>query len=281
MSTTVEGYSNLASRIVAQNAEDFHIRAIGSDGDTLCVPVSFQMATDREAFGAGKATPTELANAAARLMALTPLRSDSELKDLIIGNRLGTDCSNFVFHAQAALHAVMFGTDYASTVYRDSVEVVELADSKSSWSTSDENLHHLASVSSVSVGWIAKAFDKDPQFVAGSSHLTSPDAAVHVEPSRVLPGDIVALTKLGHSATCHVGVVQGLKEVKQGYEVNLWHSLWQEDESLGGIRNDAMLIRRDGSFEYGWSTDAHDRMMPRIVRPAMLASHVAELNSVA
>lgn len=265
---TVGEYSHVVESVVTDTAASYHMLAADVQGGLLDVPCSYQIAEPGfRPFRAGKASGPELqaelnriVTEAADLDIELGLENAESLRKLLIQNGLGIDCSAFTYQALGQAHAQFDLPDYASTVFIPTEGIRNLHRTKDSWKAKDEqgNERPLSPVERqqlytqdvVTADWVADVFGKDPEFVMGSKHMVSPEAAIVVEPQDALPGDLIAFRKAGSGVVSHVAVIETVTLTgTDKVHLDFWHS-WHTRGFDSGLRPDHVTITDE---QFDWS----------------------------
>lgn len=262
-----EQYRHDARHAVIDTAQAFHLNAITNEGRQLEVPCSYQILEPGfRPFRAGKATAEELQAelddnlAQAAVRKIDPgIEGYESVRKICLQLGLGIDCSNFAYRAQTLLHGIVNGEPYVNHVFRDGKEISSLHATKDSWTAKDEHGHprelteeeraKLDTNDPVSIAWIASVFGKDPEFVMGSHHMTTQEAAVPIEATEALPGDLLAFKKAGNGVVSHVAVVESVEASADHVRLDFWHS-WHTRDIKSGLRRDSVQY---GDLNPTWS----------------------------
>lgn len=253
--------------------DSFHLSATATTGaiagTTLEIPCPYQIAEPGfRPYRFGKATPEalqavlddEVTKAAERNIDIG-LKNTESLKKLAVQLGLGIDCSNFAYRALTAIHDELGLVSYASTVMRNAAEIKDLAASKASWQPKDGNEETrslteaeraLLNERYISIGSIATIFGKDPEFITGAAHIAASASTAAVAIKTVLPGDVLAFKTANSNKVSHVGIVDFVEHLPSGSgsQINFMHA-WHTRDFDGGVREDEVLISRDGN--HSWS----------------------------
>lgn len=267
MSSNLELYAYEAYTAVNNMAMAFHLSATNTEGAALRVPCTYQIAEPGfRPFRSGKASPEELQGAFDEIVGLAVdrgidlgIESDDSVTKIALQQGLGIDCSNFAARALTAVHAHLELPAFYTSVYRAADDIRRLHHDKGSWVAKDndgndrlltgEEAQHLATEEWLSIDWIATVFGKDPEFITGSSHLTSEQSARKVYPVETLPGDVIAFEKAGKAVVSHVGVVEAVVAEDDGIRVDFWHS-WHTRDFESGLRRDRVLVHDNGTSQW-------------------------------
>lgn len=292
---TGEQYRATARGAVIDTAYDFHLKAVTNKGLHIAVPGSYQILEPGfRPYKAGKASPEELQQV------LDEVVTDAEERGIDLGITgpesvqklslqlgLGIDCSNFAYRALSAIHERLELPPYTQTVFREAPEIKALYEKKGGWEpktrdgtprelTARESVLLKAKNSLLTVEWIARVFGKDPEFITGSQHICSSDAAVKVDTDELLPGDLIAFHKAGGGVVSHVAVIENVETIDDVVRASFWHS-WHTRNFGSGLRRDWVDLR-DGVVPV-WSHDGladTDRYQGHgFVRPKAMASLLA------
>lgn len=265
-----EQYAHEARGAVVDTAQAFHLKASAGDGSPVSAPCSYQILEPGfRPFRAGKASPKELQDeldgvlGQAQSRGIDPgIEGQEAIRKLSVQLGLGIDCSNFAYHTLARLHDRLGFGSYTDHVFRSGAEIRELHANKESWAARDEdgNPRQLTTEESdklrtsefVAVTWIEDVFNKDPEFIIGSHHMSSPEAAEQVLPQDVLPGDLIAFNKAGNGRVSHIAVVEKADALsEETMRMDFWHS-WHTRDFQSGLRRDAVQTNGVSST---WSHD--------------------------
>jgi hypothetical protein len=253
----------IARRVVVETAHDFHFRAVTEDGRQIEAPIVYQIEEPGfRPYRAGKASAEELQAELDRIIGLADQRGVNmgiegidSVRKLASQMGYGVDCSNFAFRTLDRIHDTMGLQPYTQTVFRLASEIRELhATKKPSWDAKDKNgntrnltdeeLAKLESSDLLDIDWITEVFGKDPEFIIGSAHMTDDHATEQVEPTEVLPGDLIAFTKAGAGVVSHVCVVEQAEVSDKTAHIDFWHS-WHTRDFESGIRRDSVTVEAD------------------------------------
>lgn len=283
---------------VIETAQSFHLSATTSHGESLLVPVSYQIREDGfRPYRAGKASATELqqeldllVDSARESGVDLGIEGVDSVRKLMVQQGLGIDCSNFAFQALSLAHERLDLPPYTSQVYRNTSDVAGLV-AKGSWlpktgeglvrDLTDEEADILASEEenlTVSVEWVCSVFGKDPEFITGSSQITAPEATVPVGPTDLVAGDLVAFHSVSGKGVSHVTVVEDADVLDDVVNVAFWHS-WHTRDFESGLRRDTVRIHADGTLQWSHQGlgDPERYQAHTFRRPAGLAVHYASL----
>lgn len=295
----MEEYIDIAHRAVVDTAQDFHFTATTDDGRQLEVPFGYQIEEPGfRPFRSGKATPDELRAEFGRIVNLASERGVSigiegydSVRKISIQMGLGVDCSNFAYRALSLVHDRMNLPDYTQTVFRAGEDIRALhATKKPSWDANDENGEprqltgdeniKLETGDLLDVDWLTKVFNKDPQFVLGSTHMCDDNATEKIQVETMLPGDLIAFTKTGSGIVSHVAVVEQVLVDDGHVHADFWHS-WHTRDFESGLRRDSVTIVPDQTMS--WSHEGLDDPARYIAhsfrRPAAMAMAYTALAS--
>ncbi|HWB38675.1 MAG TPA: hypothetical protein VG604_00340 [Candidatus Saccharimonadales bacterium] len=265
---SIEKYSALARHAVDETAADFEIGAKNNQGETMLVPVSYQIAEPGfRPFRAGKASGMELQKKFDNVVEQAAIQgvdlgldSKESVRKLMIQEGWGIDCSNFAFRALSRVHKQLDLPAYITTVQRPASEIRDLYGVRPSWFAKDAlGLHRplttneakmLTDSDWLSVDWIAKTFGKDPEFITGSEHIAGEQSAVKVPANEVLPGDVLALQKADGDTVSHVAVVEDVEHGAESVLVDFWHSWHTRDFSAGLLSGSVSVDLASGQTEW-------------------------------
>jgi hypothetical protein len=257
--TSLEQYREQAHRAVVDTAQAFHLEAQTRSGLVLEVPCSYQILEPGfRPFRAGKAPPEELQQELDGVVSEAQNRGidigiegEESLRKLVVQLGLGIDCSNFAYRSLMRAHDQLDLGKYTDTVFRSAEEIRSLHGSKSSWSAKDANGNQrnltddeeskLAGAEILEAGWVADVFGKDPEFIIGSHHMSTGDAARLIPPEETLPGDLIAFNKAGNGKVSHVAVVETVEANEADTFIEFWHA-WHTRDFNSGVRRDHVKV---------------------------------------
>ncbi len=161
----------------------------------------------------------------------TTIDNESSARQFLRDNRLGIDCSGFVFHVLSRTQQSTGGQALESGLYIPKSSLITSA-AKENW----REVHELTQQEidqfdeHVPLSWVCETFKRKAQFLTNVDRLcmNNESSSAVTDLCEVLPGDLICMKRNGRPK--HVAVVTA---AERGL-LECWHS-WEVPGELGGV----------------------------------------------